>query len=143
MSKSYYDGHGVAGTSLTRSLFLTQQASNRILDAIEWHQWIHKTSGTVLRFWSPDGAIPLLDLWEKQVLDAISSSSECQRTLAETLGESLILDFEGRSTDRFWLRVCKLAKVIDNPLAVSTNKTIWKCAERSPSWHKSSCIFYL
>jgi len=74
MSKSYYDGHGVAGTSLTRSLFLTQQASNRILDAIEWHQWIHKTSGTVLRFWSPDGAIPLLDLWEKQVLDAISSS---------------------------------------------------------------------
>ena len=122
--------------STTPSIFLTQSASQRILDALEWHQWIHKTSGEVLRIWSPDGAPPLFELWEEHVLNSIENSSSCPR---ESLSKkaTLILDFEGISTDRLWLRSCELVETDKGQFDVTSNDgRRWRCLG-------GSCSFFL
>ena len=55
-------------SALSLSFVLSESASNRILDGIEWHQWMHKSSKDVLRIWSPDGIRPLLRLWNDEIL---------------------------------------------------------------------------
>ena len=120
--------------STTPSIFLTQSASQRILDALEWHQWIHKTTGEVLRTWSPDGAPPLLELWEEHVLHSIENSSSCPR---ESLSKkaALILDFEGISTDRLWLRSCELVEKDKGQFDVTSyDGRRWRCLGGSCSF---------
>jgi hypothetical protein len=152
---------------LHRSLLLTESASDRILDALEWHQWIHKTSGEVLRIWSPDGAPPIFELWEDRVLTPIAGLSGCpwvQRARSEAASPKtkkgaafatnvLVLDSEGSSTDQLWLRSCELAQGHDDgPLlaaavvVASHDGRRWMCPEASSSsqsWKSSSCAFYL
>eukprot|EP00536_Pseudo-nitzschia_multiseries_P007780 jgi/Psemu1/18734/gm1.18734_g len=53
---------------------LTRRASDAILDRLEWHQWIHKSTGAVLRVWSPDGADSLKDLWKHRILPRLSNA---------------------------------------------------------------------
>lgn len=118
------------------SILLTESASQRILDALEWHQWIHKTTGEVLRIWSPDGAPPLFDLWEEHVLESIEHSSSCPRDTYSPKAK-LILDFEGISTDRLWLRSCELAEKGGGQFDVTSNDgRRWKCPGES-------CSFFL
>jgi len=89
--ESERSNHGAATAFSNRPLLLTERASDRILDALEWHQWIHKTSGEVLRIWSPEGARPLLKLWEERVLEPISSRSDnCNVQIAGVRMEQLL-----------------------------------------------------
>jgi hypothetical protein len=157
---------------LRRPLLLTKAASDRILDALEWHQWIHKTSGEILRIWSPDGAPPLLELWEDRVLASIAGLSGCpwvqrgrnqdaspkaEKSVTATAFTTnvLVLDAEGSSTDQLWLRSCELEQGEEDDslpaaaieVVVSHDGRRWMCPETSSSlsqsWKSSSCSFYL
>jgi hypothetical protein len=131
------------GKAIERSILLTEGASNRILDALEWHQWMHKSSGDILRIWSPDGALPLLELWEERVRKPIAEISGCQEQIKSARGTTaLVLDFEGRSTDRLWLRLCEQKHGEDGEaFFASTDGRRWSCPNGSPSGR--SCVFYL
>jgi len=132
-----FDGTSTA-SSIRYPIILTESASERILEALEWHQWIHKTTGDVLRIWSPDGVPPLLKLWEERVLERIESLSNCPRMTTSTVEErSLVLDFEGSSTDRLELRTCQLVTEKDGYFDIeSYDKRRWNC-------RGVSCSFYL
>ena len=125
-------------SSTRQPMLLTESSASRILDTLEWHQWIHKTSGEVLRIWSPDGAPPLLELWEERVLQSIASLSNCPIEISSKK-KVLVLDFEGSATDRLVLRSCELAEEEDDfdlSLVKSDNGRRWKCLG-------ASCSFYL
>ncbi len=124
--------HNVASSNQNLPMLLTESASERILEALEWHQWIHKTTGDVLRIWSPDGVPPLLELWEERVLLPIA---KCERVTSAK--QSFVLDFEGSSTDRLWLRTCELVTERYGHFDVkSGDGRLWNC-------HGASCSFYL
>jgi len=95
------------------SVLLTESATNRVLDALEWHQWIHKTTGEVLRIWSPNGTRPLLRLWKDEILDIIGK--ECYHNHnhhTATVQRQQILDFEETTMEQFVMRSC--VEVIDS-----------------------------
>jgi len=131
---------------LLRSLVVSEEAAGRLLDALEWHQWIHKTSGDVLRAWSPDGATPLWKLWEERILDPISQLSGCPLTSwpLPSSSEALVLDLEEDSADRFVLRSCVVVGDDKNSglTVTSMDDRAWKCRKSAPSQARS-CSFYL
>jgi hypothetical protein len=98
-----------------RRVHLTVTAADRILDALEWHQWIHKVTGETLRSWSPDGARPLLELWQERVdpaLERVLVRPECSNIgkLDEGTdahqGFKMVLDYDFRS-EQFEMKKCK------------------------------------
>jgi len=121
-----------------RRMIITESASERLLDALEWHQWIYKSSGEVLRIWSPDGASPLIDLWEDHVLKTIEGLSDCPSIHHdETERNILILDYEGISTDRLRLRSCEQSEDDSVDATTSTDGRRWVCSETI------SCSFFI
>mmetsp|Transcript_49093 Transcript_49093/g.49877 ORF Transcript_49093/g.49877 Transcript_49093/m.49877 type:complete len:257 (+) Transcript_49093:316-1086(+) len=92
-------------SSTSSSVLLTESATNRVLDALEWHQWIHKTTGEVLRIWSPNGTRPLLQLWKDEILDIIGKECHHNHPTA-TVQRKQILDFEETPMEQFVMRSC-------------------------------------
>uniref|UniRef100_A0A7S4AFK3 Uncharacterized protein n=1 Tax=Pseudo-nitzschia australis TaxID=44445 RepID=A0A7S4AFK3_9STRA len=143
-----------------RPVTLTESAANRILDAMEWHQWIHKNTGEVLRVWSPDGAFPLLRFWKERVLPPITNRSECRLVAGVDVDVDvdvaatnegnikLVLDFEEGTTEQFVVRSCL---EVDGGSSTNHNGIIttttmdgksWNCWDGSEAKGKS-CRFYL
>lgn len=128
-------------------LVLTELVANHILDALEWHQWIHKTRGDVLRVWSPEGAFPLLELYENRILPRIAENgSDCFRNASEN--SVATLDVERYVPDpRIVLRSC--TEVVGDSPDIPHDRSIvttmdgreWQCPEDGSE--ASSCRFYL
>ena len=106
------------------SFLLTESATDRLLDALEWHQWIHKTTGDVLRIWSPDGARPLFRLWKERILGTMRNRPECHQyhptmntsssSSSMSVVQQHILDFEETTTEQFVIRSCVEMMADDN-----------------------------
>ena len=105
--QSKYDiSHDFATTCSTPSMVISESASERILDGIEWYQWAHKSSPEqILRVWSPNGAQPLIRFWTRDVMyDRILQNQDCvdfireitehQRRYYEHGRYRLLLDYE-------------------------------------------------
>ena len=122
----------ISSTFLPFSFQVTASGLDRLLDDhLEWHQWIHKSSGQILRKWSPSGASQVTELWNSHM--AVSLLQQYQRqsgsdtnsgciARAESTGGvtdngtkalTTILDVDEGSTDRFALRSCYLMATND------------------------------
>jgi hypothetical protein len=133
------------------SLLITESATDRLLDALEWHQWIHKTTGGVLRIWSPDGARPLFRLWKERILGTIRNRPECHHYIptmntsssssSSSVVQQQVLDFEETTTEQFVIRSC-VEMMVDgnnddsvnsdyyhdrNFMITTTNHRTWNC----------------
>jgi hypothetical protein len=116
---------------------ITDSGMDRLLDDhLEWYQWIHKTSSSTLRKWSPSGASQLVKLWNDRVNISLEQQYTKQRqlgqqqqqqpsngcivmdndadddlttgtaTAATTLKMETVLDVDEGTADRFVLRSC-------------------------------------
>jgi len=153
-------------TTTVGGVMLTERASAGILDRLEWHQWIHKTTGAVLRVWSPYGAAPLRKLWNHRIQPRLASAlvSGCGGAPSDSNNDggnsdgnsdgdgerTLLLDADGGSADRWILRSCVAAAAggEEEDSVVTTTTTDgrrWKCREDSVwnGWNEQACQFYL
>ncbi|KAG7351163.1 hypothetical protein IV203_010523 [Nitzschia inconspicua] len=139
----------VNDTEVTSSqLQLTSSAAEHILDALEWHQWIHKTTGITLRSWSPAGARPLIQLWDERIFPAVErllERPECTPDPISVAKETvLLLDYDFAS-EHFLLKSCRqITKETEGGgtefnLLHTLHGTAVSCGDGS----HSNCRFYL
>jgi hypothetical protein len=141
--------------AIANDIHMTSSSISHLLESLEWHQWLHKTSGKVVQAWSPYGVLPLFKLWEDRVQRNLEYLPlECRSVDEYNDNVMMVLDCDGTGVDHFFLRKCHSEEMVNKDdvdanddfetVAIEIENDGKKLAVQCPKMqHTASCSFYL